>query len=424
MTSVHLTNAWHAASGGVRRHYLDLLDTADQLGWRMRLIVPGDATGVERIGRHGRIYTIRAPRAFAFDRRYRLLLPQTYLALERGAIVRILRREQPDIVETAEKFCLPYLSALVRKRLLPRLPRPTLIGHSTERVDDALAAHVGRHRASAAFARWYMRAIYAPPFDYHLANSEYTAAEIRAALPAHRQHVVRVAPPGVDVELFDPGRRSLAARRRWLAQCGAPSDAVLIGYAGRLSPEKHTDVLIAMVERLVAGGRRDVWLLVAGAGPDAERLRGLADARAPGRIVFLGHLTARPLLATFLASIDVFVHPNPSEPFGIGPLEAMASGTPVVVPAFGGVLTYATTGTAWLVTPGAGGLAAGVRDVLSWRDQGRIAAARRAALGFAAGDRARHYFEVLDLLHAERRTAQASAVTPVGERRPAHTPAG
>lgn len=410
MTSVHLTNAWHAASGGVRRHYLDLFETADALGWRMRVIVPGEVTRVQRVGRHGRLYTLRAPRAIAFDRRYRLLLPHAYLAPSRGALARILRHEQPDILETADKFCLPYLSALLRKHLLPGLSRPTLLGHSTERLDDTLAAHFGRGRATTAFARWFVQTIYAPPFDYHLANSEYTAAEIRPALPAHRRHVLHVASPGVDVELFDPDRRSSAARRRWLAQCGAADDTWLIGYAGRLSREKHTDTLIAMVERLVAAGAPDLRLLVAGTGPDAERLRRQAETRVPGRVAFLGHLDGRSLLAIFLASLDVFVHPNPHEPFGIGPLEAMASGTPVVLPASGGTLTYATHANAWLEPPDADGLAAGVMKALARPDPARLATARQTARAFAAGKLARVTFGLYERLHAARLSAPSAAV--------------
>jgi alpha-1,6-mannosyltransferase len=65
-------------------------------------------------------------------------------------------------------------------------------------------------------------------------------------------------------------------------------------------------------------------------------------------------------LARIVASADLFVHANPREPFGIAPLEAMAAGTPVVVPNAGGVLTYATRDNAWLAVPSGVGLAAQV----------------------------------------------------------------
>src|SRR5690606_7954145 len=64
----------------------------------------------------------------------------------------------------------------------------------------------------------------------------------------------------------------------------------------------------------------------------------------------LGHLE-KDELADLYANADVFIHPNPHEPFGIAPLEAMASGIPIVAPRGGGILSYADDDNAWLVEP-------------------------------------------------------------------------
>src|SRR5262249_22170144 len=78
-----------------------------------------------------------------------------------------------------------------------------------------------------------------------------------------------------------------------------------------------------------------------------------------GRIHLCGSLD-RDTLAACYASCDVFVHPNSREPFGIAPLEAMASGVPVVLPDRGGVLEYASDRNAWLASPDARAFAAAV----------------------------------------------------------------
>src|SRR5690606_27800584 len=53
------------------------------------------------------------------------------------------------------------------------------------------------------------------------------------------------------------------------------------------------------------------------------------------------------------------------EPFGIAPLEAMASGAPVVAPRGGGILTYANDANAWLVEPTGDAFAAAIRAIVA-----------------------------------------------------------
>ncbi len=117
------------------------------------------------------------------------------------------------------------------------------------------------------------------------------------------------------------------------------------------------------MEILARDSTKDYRLLIAGAGPQAEWLKEETAKRIPNKIVQLGHLD-KETLSDFYANADVFVHPNPREPFGIAPLEAMASGTPTLAPNAGGLLSYATNENAWLVEPTAGNFAAAVREII------------------------------------------------------------
>jgi glycosyltransferase involved in cell wall biosynthesis len=83
----------------------------------------------------------------------------------------------------------------------------------------------------------------------------------------------------------------------------------------------------------------------------------------PGKMIQLGHLD-KDTLSDYYANADVFIHPNPKEPFGIAPLEAMASGVPTVAPNSGGILSYATNENAWLVEPAGEAFAAAIREVM------------------------------------------------------------
>lgn len=115
------------------------------------------------------------------------------------------------------------------------------------------------------------------------------------------------------------------------------------------------------------------------------RLELEANRIAPRRFHFLGHVSDRSELQSLLAAADAFVHPNAREPFGIGPLEAITAGTPVIVPRAGGVLTYANDRNAWLAAPGDAGLASAICAALAndAARQDRVREGQRTAGGFA-----------------------------------------
>ena len=104
-------------------------------------------------------------------------------------------------------------------------------------------------------------------------------------------------------------------------------------------------------------------MVIAGAGPQEDFLKEETAKNFPGKIVQLGHLD-KETLADYYANCDVFVHPNPKEPFGIAPLEAMVSGAPTVAPDSGGILSYATDENAWLMKPAGADFAKAVREII------------------------------------------------------------
>jgi alpha-1,6-mannosyltransferase len=339
MKTLHFTNAYHATSGGIRTFYEALLRDAEPHGRHVRLVVPGPCDRVEDVSPYARIYTIAAPTSPFVDRRYRLVLPHRFLRPDHGPIWKILRDEQPDLIEICDKYALCYLAGVLRKRAGHR---PVLAGLTCERMDDGLRAFAGGGRIAQRFARWYLKRVYVPQLDVHIANSHYTASE----LPFNARHPrpVYVRPMGVDTSVFTPARRSHYRRAALRARLGVPHGAPLLLYAGRLSGEKNVDLLPPLVERLSSAGAH---LIVAGDGPRRHELERLANG-SRDRIHFHGHLADRGALADLMTDVDLFVHPNPREPFGIAPLEAMSAGLPVVAPDRGGVTTYATTANAWI----------------------------------------------------------------------------
>ena len=166
--------------------------------------------------------------------------------------------------------------------------------------------------------------------------------------------------PGVDTERFDPARRSPRLRHEL-----APGGELIVGYIGRLAPEKRVDLLGQVA------GLPGVRLVIVGDGPAAAALR-----RALPGAVFLGARHGTDL-ATIYASLDVFVHSGACETFGQTLQEAAASGLPVVAPAVGGPLDLVDHGlTGYLVAPGDAGALAGAVARLAGDPRLRLAMGR------------------------------------------------
>ena len=410
LKTLHLTNAWHRTSGGIGTFYRALLAAANENGHYMRLVVPGEETRVEEFGEFGRIYHLQASRA-PINGSYRMLYPHRFL-FPGTAIQRVLNDERPDLLEISEKYTMPYLAGLLRIHSLWGVGfRPSVVGLTCERMDENVAAYVSTGKGAAWFCRRYMKWIYFPMFDHHIAVSEHTASELR---PASRGHKVRrgvwIRPMGVDSDCFTPARASASARERLVRLAGGNERSRLAVYAGRLAPEKNLPLLVETMERLDPHWR----LLLAGQGMLLDSLQAMCARKAPGRVTFLGHLTERSELADLLANADVFVHPNPREPFGIAPLEAMASGLPVVAPNQGGIVSYANRTNAWLAEPNPGAFAAALQEAAACTEakRARVAAALETARAHGWPHVAADFLRLYGELHAITKGEAAGGSEP------------
>jgi len=385
LKSVHITNYYHKNSGGISTSLNNLLAAAGRHKRPVRLIVPGEEEAVEEVNDFAKIYYIPAKRSPVFDKRYRVMMPWQYM--QAGSLIRrILLDEKPDIVEVTDKYTLSMIGPMIRTNNFRKLGRPMLVHFSCERMDD----NVGSFLTRGAFGKWLARRVIGnytiPSFDFHIANSTYTAQEffdaVSDAKNPHRSRFlfetcwnllrspgvpveerVFVCPRGVDANMYSPERGSDEVKREMRHLANATGDSILLLYAGRVSPEKNVRLLVDLM-RILATEPEDFRLLVAGDGPQRDWLKNQCEKAAPGKLVLLGHLD-KEKLANFYANADIFIHPNPREPFGIAPLEAMASGVPTVAPNAGGILSYATNENAWLVEPDAEEFARAIREIVN-----------------------------------------------------------
>jgi len=215
---------------------------------------------------------------------------------------------------------------------------------------------------------------------------------------------------GVDCKVFNPDRRSPELRQRFLARAVGQTHSILLLYAGRLAREKGLGLLVETMKRLRRDLARDYRLLFAGDGGLRLELQAEFDRQVPGRVLFLGHIESRDELAELFANCDLFLHPNAREPFGIAPLEAMASRLPLVAPNRGGVTTYANSENAWLSEPQSSTFAFTVRSALADPKilRRKTLKARQTALEHSWECVTEQLFELYDRLHFQQRMAQDS----------------
>jgi glycosyltransferase involved in cell wall biosynthesis len=140
-------------------------------------------------------------------------------------------------------------------------------------------------------------------------------------------------------------------------------DAPVIGFVGRLSPEKGLRHLLQAASRIFPKWL-DATLVLVGDGPERESLQKLAgELGISHRIHFTGQRFDTPEM---YASFDVLVLPSLTEGLPLTLLEALASRRAVVASSVGAVpniVAHETTGL--LVTPGdVEGLASSIERLL------------------------------------------------------------
>ncbi|MDQ4052631.1 MAG: glycosyltransferase family 1 protein [Actinomycetota bacterium] len=236
----------------------------------------------------------------------------------------VMVRFRPDVVHIASPATLGYQAA----KAAAELGIPTVAIYQTDLVGFAERYDMpGGGRAMAALTRKIHTKV-----DRTLAPSSASLRQLEALeVPG-----TALWPRGVDLRAFRPDHRNPALRQEL-----APDGRLLVGYVGRLAPEKELELLAHLADD------RRLALVLVGGGPEEQRLRTLL----PGAR-FLGVLHGDQLSRAY-ASLDVFVHTGRHETYCQSAQEALASGVPVVAPRAGGPIDVVDDGVAgFLYEPG------------------------------------------------------------------------
>jgi glycosyltransferase involved in cell wall biosynthesis len=375
----------HAKVGGMERSVQGLIGALPRERFAVSCVVPYESAYAAELRRAGHAAAVIP---LADDPYWRSI----------QAVADLVRRERIDVLHAH----LP--SAHVLAGLVGRLTRTpvvaTIHGMSIEVREVGICRTTGSHLVVVCEqALRHVLALGLPPARVHLIAN------------------------GVDLERFAPTADAADFRDRLDVPPGAP----LVGWVGRLAPEKGPDLLMRVAD-IVLRRRPDVHVAVVGGGPMADALRTQAHGRGIAERLHL--VGAVEDTAAAHRSFDVLVQTSRSEGMPLVLLEAMASGVPVAAFNVGGVAeVVAVDETGTLAMPGdVEALAQAVFELLAdpvrRRDLG-AAARRRADARFDLRVTARQTADLFDRLvrrASPRRSAPPAPVPSADARAPRARP--
>ena len=282
-------------------------------------------------------------------------------------LVRLFRRERPDIVHTHSS------KAGLVGRLAARIAGVPVVVHTVHGwsfhegmspVARAVAVRIER-----LAARWTSTLVVVADHD----------AEIGSEKGIGRWGQYALVRSAVDVEAL---RRAAGSRAEARAALGIPEGVPVLGTVTRLCRQKDPTTLLEAARRVV-DSRPDARLVVVGDGPmraDVEQLIDELDLRP--HVSLLGPRTD---VAALLPGFDAFVLSSLWEGLPRVVIEAMAVGVPVVATDVGGIDEAVTDGVSGLLAT-AGDAEALAGAVLRVFDEPGLAHRLRGAAGERVGE--------------------------------------
>lgn len=315
------------------------------------------------------------------------------LALPIARRVRQLAEELGvDVVHTHTPFAIGYVGVQTARAL----GLPLVHTYHTLYAEYSHYLKAGAplaRRITPAFSRWFCNLhdrVLAPSHDIH---------DILAGYGVRRP--IEVLMTGVPI----PPDSSPAEQRHARARLGLSRSASVLLFAGRIAREKNLDLLLSALA-ILCRRRPEAELVIAGDGPDRDRLESIArDRGVAGHVHFIGWVPHAEMHSCYRAA-DVFVSASVTETQGLALLEAMAAGAPVVAVRGPGVVDLIENeADGLLVAPAAEPLADAVERVLADPELGRRlgAAARQRAEHLDAGRQARLLIDCYEELRGSAR---------------------
>jgi phosphatidylinositol alpha 1,6-mannosyltransferase len=230
-------------------------------------------------------------------------------------VLEAVRDFQPDVLHITGPSDVGILGASIAHRL--QIP---LLASWHTNLHEYAGSRLGQFVHSKALEKWAEdRSMWALARYYSMAKLLLAPnEELRQLMEKTTKRPCRLMHRGVDRGLFNPMRRT------------RKDNAIVLGFCGRLRPEKNVAALPQIEEILRAEGFINYRFSIVGDGSERQTL----GARLK-QAEFHGVLRGEALAEAY-ANMDLFLFPSWTDTFGNVILEALASGVPCVVTTGGG----------------------------------------------------------------------------------------
>lgn len=215
------------------------------------------------------------------------------------------------------------------------------------------------------YLRWYYSS-----FGAVLAPSNYTANVLREQGILN----VMVLPSGIDVKNFTKGDGEEVRKRHGLGK------KKVVLHLGRLVMEKNLELLINEAQSII-NKQPNARFLIVGKGPAEKEYKNMVKMKGLDNYFIFAGFVEKKELPDYYAAADVLAFPSGFDTQGLVVLEAMAAGTPAVVPG--------KSAAAELVEEGESGYT--FREPVDFREKILLAMDRKEEMGKAARERAKAY---------------------------------
>lgn len=233
---------------------------------------------------------------------------------------RIVKDFKPDVMHTQLLLGIGQAMMGVSERY--RIPMVSTSHAMPENLMDNL-----KHLSAFSRPINYMLREYGRRFHN---RADVITSPTQSAIDGFGKHAEKIKKPlrvisnGIDLSTFKPGTMPASLYKKY----HLPTDKPLLVYIGRLDAEKHADVVIHTVAKVLQ--QQDIHLMVIGYGLEEQNLKQMADDLGIAEHITFGGYVPEEDKIELVKAGTVFVHASPAELQCISALEAMAAGMPFV----------------------------------------------------------------------------------------------